>query len=168
MHRTLSQFGSGWLFRRLPFIRPDWRESFAITLVCFNVKGRVSNNDRAFYLALCQALPSLLVLDIYPWSAYPLNNGNLVCRVGIEPTTLGLRDPCSTAELSAHYLEDTQMVSSHIHLRTGATGGTHTSSVYHQSNGGSPTPGSSGECSTIELPRHIGCPNRTRTCLHLS
>jgi hypothetical protein len=31
----------------------------------------------------------------------------LVCRVGIEPTQYGLRVRCSTAELPAHYLEDT-------------------------------------------------------------
>jgi hypothetical protein len=30
-----------------------------------------------------------------------------VCRVGIEPTQYGLRVRCSTAELPAHYLEDT-------------------------------------------------------------
>lgn len=41
LHRTLSQFGSGWLFRRLPLCWPARRESFTITLVCFNVKGRV-------------------------------------------------------------------------------------------------------------------------------
>ena len=72
LHRTLSQFGSGWLFRRLPLFLQDRRESFAITLVCFNVKGRV-----------------------------------LVYRVGIEPTTYGLRVRRSTAELPVHYLEDT-------------------------------------------------------------
>jgi hypothetical protein len=36
----------------------------------------------------------------------------LVCRVGIEPTQYGLRVRCSTAELPAHYLEDTLQLES--------------------------------------------------------
>ena len=84
-----------------------------------------------------------------------------MCRVGIEPTTLGLRDPRSTAELSArilargvesnhialprfnapqstdnHYLEDTLHVAE-VYAAPQLLTNSVWAVVYHQSNGGS-------------------------------
>ena len=45
------------------------------------------------------------------WQKCHLQLPNLVCRAGIEPATIGLKDRCSTTELPAHTLRIIRRIS---------------------------------------------------------